>query len=101
MRIRKFNVEWQPRTGSASIPEASAPLYSPNPTLTKIVSWFTGVLYLFLDPDRFDLVGGRRLLFSYSRIQLRILGSLQLETLELSSVGFLLGLFARLPAYFP
>jgi hypothetical protein len=31
----------------------------------------------FIDPDRFDLVvGGRRLLFSYPRIQLRILGSL-------------------------
>jgi len=38
------------------------------------VSWFTGVPCLF---HRFDLVvGGRRLLFSLPRIQLRILGSL-------------------------
>jgi hypothetical protein len=38
------------------------------------VSWFTGVPCLF---HRFDLVvGGRRLLFSLLRIQLRILGSL-------------------------
>lgn len=41
---------------------------------------------LILDPDRFDLAfGGRRRLFSYTRIQLRILGFH-------SAVGFLSGL---------
>ena len=45
-----------------------------NKIAKAAVSWFTGVPYLF---HRFDLVvGGRRLLFSLPRIQLRILGSL-------------------------
>ena len=51
------------------------------------------IVPLILDPDRFDLVvGGRRPLFSYSKLWFLILGSLSAYDSLLGSVGFHSGL---------